>query len=158
LVPERLRPHVGIDVEGQRNVGVEKAYVTLVDHKADALLAVRSRALADLKTVNLGEPAHLLPSKQYRAAEALTRSDQALRALRPLSTLAYHDAVAAQRSEPTISGPPLRAQAQQTREVATQRAQAVIVDQQRPAPGLPAIAPAKNGHQVKQEIAPSFGR
>lgn len=153
LVPEKLQPHLGIDVEGQRREGTEKAYTSLVDRKADGLLAVRAQALKDLGSVNLAQPAHLLPSKQYRAAEALTRSDTALRELRPLATSAYHNAVAAGRNEPQIGTPVIekavaRQVSPQEQEIARTPAKVTLA---------PEVA-AMNGYKVERPaIAPGIG-
>jgi hypothetical protein len=80
---------LGRDPARERELGIESAYQKLVDRKADKLIAERSEMIKRLGGVNANGPVHLLPSKQYRAAERLTQIDQELRQLRPLSNTQY---------------------------------------------------------------------
>jgi hypothetical protein len=106
LVPAAIRRYAGLDVDGQRLRGIDGAYEKMVDRKADGLLDQRAKALRTLHGVDPGTPAHLLSSKQYRAATVLTDSEKQLRALRPLPDGEYREALASSRRGASASAAP----------------------------------------------------
>ena len=98
-IPSDWQSRLGLSAERTYNDAVERAYQKLVDKKADILLAQRSKALDTLRGVDTRMDPHLLPSRQYRAAEKLTRIDQELRRLRPLPSAEYGAAIDAAKGQ-----------------------------------------------------------
>jgi hypothetical protein len=129
-IPESWRSRLGIDTERIYNNGIERAYQKLVDKQANGLLKERGQALERLRGVNPNTPAHLLPAKQYRAAENLVRIDQELRRLRPLSSEQFGAAV----SSATVPVAPQRAV--ETTPAQRQEAPAAAVERAVPAPAV----------------------
>ncbi len=129
-IPENLRTRFGIDTERIYNNGMERAYQKLVDKQANGLLKERGKALENLRGVNPTTPAHLLPSRQYRAAENLVRIDQELRRLRPLSNEQFGAAV----SSATVQAAPQRAA--ENAPAQRQEAAATGVERALPAPAV----------------------
>lgn len=97
LIPAPVRSYLRIDIDSHRFRAVDQAYEKLLDRTADGVLGERAKALRTLHGVDPNTPAHLLSSKQYRAAEVLTRSDARLRELRPLPNDEYRHALASSR-------------------------------------------------------------
>lgn len=97
LIPAPVRSYLRIDIDSHRLRSVDQAYEKLLDRTADGVLRERAKALRTLHGVDPNTPAHLLSSKQYRAAEVLTRSDARLRELRPLPNDEYRNALASSR-------------------------------------------------------------
>lgn len=93
-IPVVIRDRLGISPEDVYSNRLDRRYQKIIDRRADSLLEMRTRALHTLREVRPDIPLHLLPSKQYRAAETLTRVDQELRSLRPLKKEDYGAAIA----------------------------------------------------------------
>jgi hypothetical protein len=108
-IPEPIRNFLNIRPDEIYNKSLDRAYQNVVDKQADALLRERSRALETLRGVRSDIPPHLLPSKQYRAAESLTRIDRELRTLRPLRSEDYGAAVATATGRQVVQSEPVEA-------------------------------------------------
>ena len=94
MIPERWRKRLGMQSPEQAyQFAVDRSYQKLVDRKADALLVEHYKGLAVLRGVDPNTPPHLLSSEQYRAAEAIIKSEQQLRQLRSLGADEYRSVV-----------------------------------------------------------------
>src|SRR6185437_1465638 len=94
MIPEAWRRRLGMQSPEQAyQFAVDRSYQKLVDRKADALLVEHYKGLAVLRGVDPNTPPHLLSSEQYRAAEAIIKSEQQLRQLRSLGADEYRSVV-----------------------------------------------------------------